>query len=215
MGGFYLDVIKDRQYTCKADSKARRSAQTAMYLIVSALAKWMAPILSFTAEDIWQNIPAVTAESIFLTQWSDKLKTLPKASILSMSEWQKVQVVRDEVNKAIEAQRSAGRLGSALEAEVTLFADKDLFATLDKLQDELRFVLITSQAKLLPLEEAAAAINTDLIELKLTVTASSAEKCVRCWHRCADIGSDVKRPELCQRCVTNITTEEGEERYYA
>ncbi|CDZ78668.1 Isoleucine--tRNA ligase [Legionella massiliensis] len=203
MGSFYLDVIKDRQYTTARNSLARRSCQTAMYHIIHALTRWLAPILSFTAEEIWQFIPGKISESVFLEQW---YTAWPQIEDVDMAFWEQLQLVRDEVNRALESQRKEGVLGSALVAEVTLYAGEKLFPVLSKLSNELRFILITSAAVVKPLEEAKDVIQTNKdLGLAIAVRASTYEKCSRCWHRREDVGSDPQHPELCLRCAGNIT----------
>ncbi|MEQ8265269.1 isoleucine--tRNA ligase [Pseudohaliea sp.] len=205
MGGFYLDIIKDRQYTTRADSAARRSAQTAMYHIVDALARWIAPITSFTAEEIWENLPGERADSVFLVEWADGLPTLPDDAAMGRDYWARVQAVRDAVNREMEARRAAGEIRGSLDATVTLYCDDALAADLDALGDELRFVLITSGAGVAPLGDAPAdAAETELPGLRVRVEASADEKCERCWHRRADVGSFAAHPTLCGRCVSNV-----------
>jgi isoleucyl-tRNA synthetase len=203
MGSFYLDVIKDRQYTTPKNSLARRSCQTAMYHIVQALTRWLAPILSFTADEIWQFIPGKQSESVFLEQWSEQW---PQIETMDMMFWQQLQAVRNEVNKALENQRKEAVIGSALAAEVTLYAGEQLYPVLSRLGEELRFVLITSSAIVKPMDKCKAEIlrSSDL-DLAISVRASEYEKCGRCWHRREEVGSDSEHPELCQRCIDNIS----------
>lgn len=215
LGGFYLDVIKDRQYTTKKQSLARLSCQTAIYYIVEALVRWMAPILSFTAEEIWQHMPGGRENSVFLTTWFCDFPKNLSQEIFNQDFWQQVLIVREQVNKALEAHRNAGLIGSALEADVILFCDEPLFNVLQHLGNELRFVLITSSATLkLSRDKLSDAEKTDLPELWLKISASSAEKCVRCWHRVTSVGKSAAHPELCDRCESNVAGE-GEVRLYA
>ena len=214
LGGFYLDIIKDRQYTTAASSKSRRSAQTAMYHIAEALVRWMAPILSFTAEEIWENMPGERSESVFLEQWYTGLSALPSDAVMGREYWQTVMLVRTALNKEMETQRAAGLLRGSLDAEVTLYCDGDLLQALEVLSDELRFVLITSAATLAPLSESGDAAVTEIEGLRLTVSVSGAEKCERCWHRRPEVGQIEVHPTLCERCVSNIDGE-GEQRNYA
>ncbi|MEE4245602.1 MAG: isoleucine--tRNA ligase [Kangiellaceae bacterium] len=200
MGGFYLDIIKDRQYTAKEGSLAQRSCQTAMYHIVNALVRWMAPVLSFTSEEAWQQIPGETGDTIFTEVWYDGLFEYQDGSI-SLADWDNIQQVKTAVNKAIEGMRNDKVIGSSLEAEVTLYAKDDLFDSLVKLGDELRFTLITSVAKVIDGKGGEA---TDLETLGLTIKASEATKCERCWHRTEDVGQIAQHPTLCQRCVDNV-----------
>ena len=213
MGSFYLDIIKDRQYTTPVNSNARRSCQTAMYHIVQALTRWLAPILSFTAEEIWQSIPGADGESLFLKKWYE---AWPNVGGVVMSDWEQLQAIRDEVNKALENQRQAGLIGSALAAEVTLYVSADKELLLNRLKDELRFVMITSSAKVCPVSEcsADAVLNEDL-GVAIGVKASPYIKCSRCWHRCEDVGEHAEHPELCQRCIINISENGEEERHFA
>jgi isoleucyl-tRNA synthetase len=215
MGGFYLDIIKDRQYTTRADSAARRSAQTAMYHIVDALARWIAPITSFTAEEIWENLPGERADSVFLVEWADALPTLADDAAMGREYWARVQAVRDAVNREMEGRRAAGAIRGSLDAMVTIYCDEAVATDLEALGDELRFVLITSGARVAPLAEAPAeAAETELPGLKVHVEASTDEKCERCWHRRADVGSVAAHPTLCGRCVENVDGP-GEQRRFA
>ncbi|WP_437881818.1 isoleucine--tRNA ligase [Pseudomonas sp. LRF_L74] len=212
LGGFYLDIIKDRQYTTAADSVARRSCQTALFHISEALVRWIAPILSFTADEIWQYLPGERNESVMLNTWHEGLELLPEGFELDRGYWAKVTEVKAAVNKELESMRAAKSIGGSLQAEVTLFGDESLQATLAKLDDELRFALITSAAKVEPLAQAPAdAVATELGGLKLKILKSVHAKCARCWHHRADVGSHALHPELCGRCVTNIEGS-GEER---
>ena len=202
MSRFYLDIIKDRQYTTAKNSLARRSCQTAMYHIIHALTRWLAPILSFTAEEIWQVIPGQVGESVFLESWYD---AWPATNAVDMNFWQEIQAVRDDVNKALETERQRGLIGSALAAEVILYAKPELLAHLERLRNELRFVLITSVALVKPLSEMPKHIIAhEESGLGIEVRACEFEKCARCWHRCEDVGHHDNHPDLCGRCVGNL-----------
>ncbi|TXS91353.1 isoleucine--tRNA ligase [Parahaliea maris] len=215
LGGFYLDVIKDRQYTTAADSLARRSAQTAMFHIGEALVRWVAPILSYTAEEIWENLPGERAESVFLVEWYPQLATLAPGEALGREYWQRVMDVRNAVNKAIEQQRAEGNVRGSLDTSVTLYCSASLLEDLEQLGDELRFVLITSAAALAPLADAPAdAATTEIEGLCLQVAVATEEKCERCWHRRPEVGKIEAHPTLCGRCVENIEGP-GEQRRYA
>ncbi|TDG12377.1 isoleucine--tRNA ligase [Seongchinamella unica] len=215
LGGFYLDVIKDRQYTTKADSVARRSAQTAMYHIGEALVRWIAPILSYTAEEIWENLPGERGESVFLEQWYTGLQFIADDDPMGRGYWQQLMGVRAAVNKEMEVQRSESGLRGSLDATVTLYASGELAEMLAALGDELRFVLITSGATIAPLADAGdAAAVTDIDGLKVQVAAASAAKCERCWHRREDVGQFEAHPTLCGRCVENVDGA-GERRRFA
>ena len=214
LGGFYLDVIKDRQYTTQTNSIARRSCQTALYYMAEALSRWIAPILSFTAEEIWENLPGERAASVFLSEWYE-LPASDASDAMGDTFWSCCLAVRQDVNKAMEAERAQGNIRGSLDANVVLYATSELRQMLETLGDELRFVLITSGAELADLADAPAeALVGDVEGLKVLVSASDAEKCERCWHRRDDIGSFEEHPTLCGRCVTNVSGE-GEVRHYA
>ncbi len=213
LGGFYLDIIKDRQYTTQADSVARRSCQTALYHIAQALVRWMAPILSFTAEEIYENLPGERLDSVFLAEWYDGLFALGDVA-MGRDFWEQVQEVKQGVNKAIEGARRDKVIKGGLGAEVTLFVDADKQTLLEQLGDELRFVTITSAATLKPLADAPAELEEGTAGLKVLVTASENAKCVRCWHHQPDVGSHAGHEELCGRCVSNVDGD-GEVRHYA
>ncbi|MBI2786524.1 MAG: class I tRNA ligase family protein, partial [Legionella longbeachae] len=210
MGSFYLDLIKDRQYTSAKQSQARRSCQTAMYHIIRAFTLWLAPILSFTAEEIGRYIPGSNQESIFTELWYD---SWPKVDTVNMADWDELHIIRDEVNKALEEKRQKGEIGSALAAEVSLYADSKVLPKLTRLGEELRFLLITSSATVHPLSAAPAGLVTTECGVSLTVSASTHEKCARCWHRRPDVGKDTQHPELCLRCVGNISGQEEERQF--
>jgi len=189
LGAFYLDVLKDRLYTTAPKSLARRSAQTALWQVTHAMLRWMAPFLSFTAEEAWPILALGKSPSIFTeTYWRFDA---PDAALLAR--WQRIRAIRDEVNKAIEAVRSEGGIGSSLQAEVALTVNEADHALLRALGDDLKFVLITSQATL--------AQGKDLA---VTVTPSLATKCERCWHWRSDVGHDKAHPGICGRCTSNL-----------
>lgn len=217
MGGFYLDIIKDRQYTTQTDSLARRSAQTAMYHIIEALARWLAPILSFTAQDIWQHMPGERDASVLLAEWYT-LPSSDQSDDLDASFWKQIIAVRDGVSKELERLRAAGNIGSSLDAEVDLYCDNELVNHLSRLEDELRFVLITSYARVHSIEsKPEGAVDVPLVvggKLALKVDSSRWDKCVRCWHHREDVGSHSDHPELCGRCVDNVAGD-GESRRHA
>lgn len=219
LGGFYLDIIKDRQYTAKADSNARRSCQTAMYLIAEAMTCWMAPILSFTAQEIWQALPTPASgerdEFVFTGVWFEGLVKAADDSVLNSDYWNELLLVRAEVNRALELARKDKVVGKALEAQVTLFASAELAEKLNQLGEELRFVLITSKATVdVVTEHPKGASATDIDGLWLSVAAAEGDKCDRCWHVTTDVGHNEAHPEICERCVTNVDGE-GEQRQYA
>lgn len=212
LGGFYLDIIKDRQYTIKSDALARRSAQTALYYVIEAIVRWIAPILSFTADEIWQVLPGERASNVFVAEWYN-LPALP-ADSLADDYWALIAEVKTAVNKVLEAKRNAGEVGGSLGTEVTLFAEEKLAAQLQQLGDELRFVLITSTAEVKPLSAAQNAEATDIPGLQVSVKKSAYTKCERCWHHRADVGANVLHPTICLRCVNNVDGA-GETRAFA
>jgi len=197
LGGFYLDVLKDRLYTSAPKSLARRSAQTALHQITHAMLRWMAPFLSFTAEEAWKVFG--DSESIFLETYTD----LPAGDEALLAKWARLREIRDVVNKDIEAVRTEGRVGSSLQAEVSVSAQPEDLALLQSLGDDLKFVFITSAAEALAGEALQAA-----------VTPSSHAKCDRCWHYRADVGINPEHPSLCGRCDSNLHGA-GEERHKA
>ncbi|AYV21947.1 isoleucine--tRNA ligase [Vibrio mediterranei] len=215
MGSFYLDVIKDRQYTAKLGGHAQRSCQTALYYIVEALVRWMAPIMSFTADEIWNEMPGQRDKFVFAGEWFDGLFGLAEGEELSNEFWTEIQSVRNAVNKQLESARAEKIIGGALQAEVTLYADDTLTATINKLEDELRFVLLTSAATVKPLSEKTdAAKETEVEGLFVEVKATENEKCDRCWHHTPDVGTIEGHEKICGRCVSNIAGE-GEVRKFA
>jgi isoleucyl-tRNA synthetase len=215
LGGFYLDVLKDRVYTAKTDGLPRRSAQTAMFQILEALVRWISPVCPFTAEEIWQHMKGQREEFVSLAEWfefSGMTKELNKPEF-----WTFIGELRNAVNKEIEKKRMEKILGSNLEAEVCLYvSDNFKFKNeLEKLGKECRFLLITSEVTIYPLNQAPAnVVLTDIAGLSILVTASAHAQCERCWHRCEEIGKNSEHPDICNRCVTNIEGS-GEERYYA
>ena len=223
LGGYYLDIIKDRLYTMPKGSKARLSAQTAMHHILESLVRNIAPILSFTAEEIWGLMHGEREQSVLYATHYEGFADIPSVSTEDKSsDWQTIQAIRNEINKQIEVVRSNGAIGAGLDAQVTVFADETVFSILNRLGEELRFVFITSDAKVLPLDEATSESVSTILDngsgeqetIKILVTPMDAEKCVRCWHRRPEVGDITEHPELCSRCVENIDGA-GEQRLYA
>ena len=200
LGAFYLDILKDRLYTTAEKSVARRSAQTAVYHITRSLLTAMAPVLSFTAEEAWELFSPSLFKTSQETIFSQTYYVLPEVTDgdALLAKWRTVREWRAEALKKIEEQRAAGVVGSSLQAELDVTATGDLYALLASLGDDLRFVSITSQARLNP----ASASDTSGAEFK--VSASTHKKCERCWHYRADVGSDSAHPEICSRCVSNL-----------
>ena len=203
LGGFYLDILKDRLYTTAENSAVRRSAQNALYHITHGLVRLMAPILSFTSEEVWAVLSGSDETSVFEQQWY----ALPEAGLdaAASNAWFEVRNVREMVNKKLEEQRAAGVIGSALAAEVDVYASGETCESLERLGDDLKFVFITSRATLHRCGEGP---------LEIQVSASGHTKCGRCWHYRKDVGSNAEHPTLCGRCVSNLYGE-GEARRYA
>jgi isoleucyl-tRNA synthetase len=198
LGGFYLDILKDRLYTAGADSTIRRSAQTAIWHITHALLRLMAPILSFTAEEAWsyfagEEAYAGSGETIF-TQTFHLLPHVEDGAAL-LDKYSRIREVRAEVTKELEEVRVSGAIGSSLQAEVEIAADAERQALLESLGDDLKFVLITSAARVSPAAEGQTGVK---------VTPSDAEKCERCWHYRKDVNADTRYPGICARCVSNL-----------
>lgn len=213
MGSFYLDIIKDRQYTAKSDSVARHSCQTALYHIAQAMVRWIAPVLSFTADEIWQYLPsAEKSEFVFEDEWYNELFSLSDNETLNSEYWAQILAIRSEVNKVLEQGRNDKVIGGSLEAAVTLYADDQIATALAKLENELRFVLLTSQASVKPLDSAPQqAVQSDIAGLKIELSKAQGDKCPRCWHYTID---NDPTTHLCKRCEENIHGN-GEVRHFA
>jgi len=222
MGGFYLDIIKDRQYTTKSDSKARRSAQTALYHIAEAFTRWIAPILSYTADELWDALPPRSnrEDNVFLAEWYEFPDVAESErgdggnDSMGPNYWSLIASVKDAVNKVIEGKRKEGLVGKSLTATVTLYCDGELARQLQRLEDELRFVLITSAAKVINGQPESNAAATEVEGLFVAVEANPDPKCARCWHQRPDVGQFAAHPELCGRCVENVDGD-GEPRHFA
>ena len=218
LGSFYLDVIKDRQYTTQTNSVARRSAQTAVYHIAEAMVRWFAPILSFTAEEIWKYLPGERSKSVLFAEWYAFPEIHKDPYGMDLAYWTRVMEVRDCVNKELERLRVAGEIGANLEAEVGVYCGREIYDMLQRLGDELRFVLITSAARIYlagePPKEAQHFVLSSNDEVWVSVAASTHSKCIRCWHYREDVGSSAEHPELCGRCLENVAGD-GETRQFA
>ena len=211
LGGFYLDILKDRLYTSKKNSDARRSCQTTLYFVLEALVRWVSPILSFTAEEAWQ-LHKPNSSSIHLLEWFNGWNDSSAELAITNEEWNMVLNIRSEVNRMLEASRNNEIIGSALDAEIDLFCSPEIKTVLSKFSDELRFVFITSEARVFDFEEKGEA--TELEGLRVGVRKTNEKKCERCWHSREEVGQIGKHPSLCGRCVENIEGE-GEVRLYA
>ncbi len=216
LGGFYLDVVKDRQYTTQENSHARRSAQSAMYHIAESMTRLIAPVLSFTAEEIWQHLPGQHSETIFTETYYEHLKPLASDSLYNKEEWDTIVQIRIEVSRALEKLRTSKVIGGSLDAEINLYCDADTKTLLERIGNELRFVLITSEAGVAGLTEkpdTAEKAELEQGELWIDARPSVQTKCDRCWHHRADVGSNDNHPTLCTRCVQNIDGD-GEPRQF-
>ncbi|MFM2440870.1 MAG: hypothetical protein RLZZ349_597, partial [Pseudomonadota bacterium] len=204
LGGFYLDILKDRLYTAGETSHARRAAQSALYHITQAMMRLMAPILSFTANEIWQTLGLAKDATVFEDIWYE----LPQHGLTQqrLNAWEMIITVRSQAAKEIEVLRATGQVGSSLQAELDFHASDASYEALNSLGDDLRFAMITSSAKVYRAVSAA--------EQKIAVTPSAHVKCDRCWHYRTDVGSDKAHPKICGRCVNNLFGT-GEVRTYA
>lgn len=214
LGSVYLDVLKDRMYTLGRDSRARRSGQTAMYLVLEAMVRWMAPILSFTADEIWQHMPARGLGSPLFSTWFEGLAPLPDAAAIGPAQWALLMELREATMRRLEPMRQSKAIGSGLDAEVDVFLPEAALAQLRDCGSELRFLLLVSEVRL----HAAAAAPPGALEFttaagpaRIDAAVTSHSKCTRCWHHRADVGAHADHPELCGRCVENVDGE-GERR---
>jgi len=205
LGSLYLDVTKDRLYTMREDSRGRRSAQSAMFRIADAFARWIAPILSFTADEMWGHLPGERAGNVLFATWHDGLAPLPEDAVLSAGDIDGLLALREQVAKVLEPMRAAGEIGAALEAEIELRCGVADLNRLEPLADELRFLFISGDVRVVQ-DDGARGIG-------VLAQPTGKAKCVRCWHHRADVGADPAHPQLCGRCVSNIEGP-GETRTY-
>jgi isoleucyl-tRNA synthetase len=212
LGGFYLDIIKDRLYTTGANSAPRRSAQTAVNHVAQAMVRWLAPILSFTAEEAWGYLPGIPNESVFFNTWHQ----FPAgAERILPVDWPSFIALKADVARELERLRGLGSIGSSLEAAVTVFVPEALAPHFEKMHDELRFLLITGQAEVATTAATpASAVKATQEDVWIEVKPSSHLKCVRCYQLRSDVGSNPQHPEICERCVLNVEGP-GEERRFA
>ena len=200
LGGIYLDIVKDRLYTCKNDSSARRSCQTSLDFILNVLVRLISPILSYTAEEIWQTSTRLNSQekSVFLSNFDTS--EIDSESNIDRSEWKRIFEIKDAVNQSIEEMRNESKIKGSLDSIVDIQAKSQDLDVLKKLGDELHFLFISSEAN----------VNKGK-SFKIKVSSSKNTKCVRCWHRCESVGSSIEHPELCNRCIDNIKND-GEQR---
>jgi isoleucyl-tRNA synthetase len=192
LGALYLDVTKDRLYTMREDARGRRSAQSAMFRIAEAFARWIAPILTFTAEEMWSHLPGEREGHVLFATWYDGLAPLPTDAALNAERFDRLLALREQVSKVLEPMRASGEIGAALDAEIAIDCNAEEFAWLSPLADELRFLFITG--------DVTVGQGGDAV----TATVSAKPKCIRCWHHRDDVGSHPDHPEICGRCVSNV-----------
>ena len=192
LGGFHLDILKDRLYTTSEDSFARRSAQTSLYHISHSLMRVMAPVLSFTAHELWEVLCNEKDHSIFTDYWYE----LPKHGLSNedINDWNNIIKVRAEVNKRIEEVRESGKIGSSLQAQLRINANKDIMKSLTRFEDDLKFIFISSDVT----------INLHDDDLNIEATPSPYKKCERCWHYAESVGQNKEHPSICKRCISNL-----------
>ena len=196
LGSLYLDVTKDRLYTMQENSSGRRSAQTAMYLIAESFTRWIAPILSFTADELWGHLPGQREGNVLLATWFTGLAALPEDAPLAAKDFEGLLELREQVTKALEPVRAEGKIGAALEADIELHCSVADQNWLSPLVDELRFLLISGDVTLVP--------DADAKTIAVSVQPTQKHKCVRCWHHREDVGTHATHPLLCGRCVSNV-----------
>jgi isoleucyl-tRNA synthetase len=217
LGALYLDVTKDRLYTMQADSRGRRSAQSAMFRIAEAFVRWIAPILAFTADEVWEYLPGGRAGNVLFTTIADVDALLPAQGAYRAADgaaMDELLALRDAVGKVLEPMRAEGRIGASLAAEVDVYAD--LKSPLpDGAAEELRFLFITSQLRLRPAaDRPSEALHADNAEAWILASPSAHTKCVRCWHYRPEVGADPADPELCGRCVENVRGAGEQRRFF-
>jgi isoleucyl-tRNA synthetase len=223
MGALYLDITKDRLYTMPPDSIGRRSAQSAMYRILEAMVRWLAPLLSFTPEEIWQHMPRgmhVTGagaekfvergESVLFETWYEGLAAT-QGSPEQRRWWGDLLAIREAASRVLEGMRRDGKIGSSLDAKVSIHADPAIVERYHDVADELRFFFIVSDLRLDRGAQPEGAVLTELegADVYVAASVSEAAKCVRCWHHREDVGIHAEHPELCGRCVENVVALEG------
>ncbi|WP_368564474.1 isoleucine--tRNA ligase [Pseudoxanthomonas sp. UTMC 1351] len=202
LGSLYLDVTKDRLYTMRGDSRGRRSAQSAMYHIAEAFVRWIAPVLSFTADEMWNYLPGKHVGNVLFATWYDGLAPMPTDGALSAQDFDQLLALREQVSKVLEPMRANGLIGAALEAEIAISVNAATAAKWQPLAEELRFLFISGDVTVTPV---------DADEVFVLAEPTKKTKCVRCWHHRADVGAHAEHPELCGRCVSNVDGQ-GEDR---
>jgi len=205
LGSLYLDVTKDRLYTLPENSPGRRSAQTTMYHIAHAFVRWIAPVLSFTADELWGYLPGTQADNVLFTTWYEALAPLPEDAPLSAADFEQLLALREQVAKVLEPMRAHGIIGAALDAEITITASEQQASRWEPLREELRFLFISGDVSI------QAAPTEDIF---VSAQPSSKAKCVRCWHHREDVGHHPDHPQLCGRCVSNIESDGENRRWF-
>jgi isoleucyl-tRNA synthetase len=216
MGALYLDITKDRLYTMQENSRGRRSAQSAMYRILEALVRWIAPVLSFTAEEIWLQMPGKRDASVLFETWYDGLEAL-HASAHQRKFWSDLLAIRESAAKWLEGMRGAGQIGSSLDAELTLYVDVAWRERLQTFGVESRFFFLVSDVHLADAAMAPGDVQVVALDggdVRIAAGVSDNAKCIRCWHHRPDVGSHQEHPEICGRCVDNLPGNRGEDRRY-
>jgi isoleucyl-tRNA synthetase len=215
MGSFYLDIIKDRQYTLKKDSRERRSCQTAIYYIINSLVRWIAPILSFTADEIWNHLPEKNSEYVFMEEWFDKLFHLDQNDLLNYEFWNEIIKIKNEINKFLEEEIKNKNINNSLEASITLYISSDLLSKLKILGKEIKFIFLTSDAKIKLYDAAPSNIKKSktIPYFKMSSKKIKGKKCLRCWHYFISSENHVHDSNICNRCTLNITGN-GEKRIF-
>jgi isoleucyl-tRNA synthetase len=216
MGSFYLDIIKDRQYTLKKNSKERRSCQTAMYYIIHALVRWIAPILSFTADEIWKHIPGNHAQYVFTEEWFDKLFNLDPNHIFNQNFWNKIIELKNETNKFLEIEIKNKHISHSLEACIILYVLPELKNQLEYLGKEIKFIFLTSEVKIKSYDTAPvnAKKSQNIAFFKIFIEKSTKKKCQRCWHYTVrKNNTSINTNYICTRCIEN-TIGNGEKRSF-
>jgi isoleucyl-tRNA synthetase len=215
MSSFYLDIIKDRLYTTKYKSHSRKSCQTAIYLILQAFIRWIAPILSFTADEIWQYLPGKHNKYVFTEEWFNDLFSLDDNQLLNHKYWNELIIIRNEVNHILEQARLNKKIGTSLEALIVLYVDTDTKKKLHLLRKELKFFFMTSdcQIKDYLLAPSSSIKSTIIKNIKIDCNKHPGKKCLRCWHYVDNLENNHLYSNICHRCIKN-TSRSGETREF-
>jgi len=215
MSSFYLDIIKDRQYTLKVNSQERRSCQTAIYYIINSLVRWIAPILSFTADEIWSYLPNNNSQYVFMEEWFDQLFHLHQDDLFNYQFWNDIIKIKHEINKFLEEEIQNKTINHSLEASIILYVSPQLLSKLKVLEKEIKFIFLTSETKIRLYETAPEKIkeSQNIPYLKISLKKIKGEKCPRCWHYFIYTKNYINKSNICNRCISN-TTGSGEKRTF-